>query len=96
MSDIEADSVVMFQQKYYIPLVLLFWGIIPAAIPVILWDEQLWLSILGCVFFRHVYLLNVTGLVNSYAHIFGYRPYDARIAPAESKVVRHLMMGEGK
>ncbi|XP_017464123.1 PREDICTED: stearoyl-CoA desaturase 5-like, partial [Rhagoletis zephyria] len=95
MSDIEADPVVMFQQKYYVPLLILFWGVIPAVIPVIFWNESLLLSILGCVFFRHVYMLNVTGLVNSYAHMFGYRPYDTRIRPAESTYVRHLMMGEG-
>ncbi|XP_075149792.1 acyl-CoA Delta-9 desaturase [Haematobia irritans] len=95
MSDILADPVVRFHEKYFIPLKMLCCFIIPTAIPVYFWGEEWYLSfVMQCVF-RYVYSLNFTWSVNSAAHLWGTRPYDKRINPRENKIVSFVAMGEG-
>ncbi|KAF7493364.1 Stearoyl-CoA desaturase 5 [Sarcoptes scabiei] len=95
MSDLWADPIVRFQRRFYIPLVLLCWGIIPTLIPYYLWNERLYYAFLGCVCFRYVYVLHCTWLVNSAAHLWGHRPYDRNIEPRENNSVVYLALGEG-
>lgn len=73
MSDLEADPVVMFQKRHYFKLVFLFWFLIPTLIPVVFFGEPVWRTVLTSVFFRHVYTLQITWLVNSWAHMYGER-----------------------
>ncbi|KAJ6221870.1 hypothetical protein RDWZM_000415 [Blomia tropicalis] len=94
MSDLERDGIVMFQRRWYIPMVALFWGLIPMAIPVLCWNELPFNSIFICIFSRYVIALNLTWCVNSWAHMFGNRPYDKRLFAVEASI-RHLLMGEG-
>ena len=94
VSDLRSDPIVMFQRRYYAPLFLVFWGLIPAMIPVYGWGESWSNSILVCVFFRYVLVLNITWLSNSCAHHWGVRPYDIRLGATEC-AVRHLLMGDG-
>lgn len=95
LSDLLADPIVRFQRRYYIPLVLVCWGMIPVLLPMYLWGETFWNAFLFCVAFRYVYVLHVTWNVNSSAHLFGHRPYDVTINPRESKSVTYLSFGEG-
>lgn len=44
---------------------------------------------------RYVLSLNFTWSVNSAAHIWGYKPYDKKIKPAENLAVALVAMGEG-
>jgi len=44
---------------------------------------------------RYVAVLHFTWLVNSAAHMFGNKPYDTRMGPAENRLVSLLAMGEG-
>ena len=60
LSDLKADPIVMFQRRFYIPLVLLFWGYIPVAVPVYFWNETWHHAIMGCIFLRYVLSLNIT------------------------------------
>ncbi|CAL8145719.1 unnamed protein product [Orchesella dallaii] len=94
LTDLEADPVVMFQQKYFAPLTLFFCFILPWYIPVRLWGEDRWLC-WNMVLWRYMILLNFTWCVNSVAHLWGDRPYDKNINPAESKLVSVLTGGEG-
>ena len=94
LSDLMDDPVVRFQRKYYIPLLITIWGIIPTVVPHILWSESLWNGFFVCVMFRHCLTLNLTWLVNSAAHMWGTKPYDKNIDAREASV-RHLLMGEG-
>lgn len=94
LSDVWADPIVRFQRRFYVPLALLFWGIVPVAVPVYLWNEPVIVVIFGN-FFRYVMSLNQAWLVNSAAHIYGYRHYDKSIQPRENKMVVYLSMGEG-
>lgn len=45
--------------------------------------------------FTYVLSLNGTWLVNSAAHLWGPRPYDNRINPAENTFVSWITQGEG-
>lgn len=76
-------------------MVFIFWGFLPTYLPIYLWGEpSLWNSFLVCVVLRYVYTLNVTWCVNSWSHLYGYRPYDGKIAPVEASI-RHVLNGEG-
>ena len=44
---------------------------------------------------RYVIVLNITWTVNSIAHMWGNRPYDKHIKPAENMVITVGAMGEG-
>eukprot|EP00794_Sanderia_malayensis_P020019 gene20021-21980_t len=92
--DLNEDRVVMFQKKYYKPLTLLFNVLLPTALP-ILWHESVWNAYFICFALRYVLGLNVTWTVNSIAHMWGNRPYDKFINPAENMFVAVGAMGEG-
>ncbi|KAL4240635.1 hypothetical protein ACF0H5_001426 [Mactra antiquata] len=44
---------------------------------------------------RYCLVLNATWFVNSVAHLWGMRPYDVRINPAENPLVAMVAAGEG-
>lgn len=95
MSDILSDPVVQFHQKYFIPLKLLLCFIIPTAVPMYAWGESFFWSFYSQCVLRYVMNLNFTWLVNSAAHMWGTRPYDKRINPAQNLSVSIVAMGEG-
>ena len=94
MSDVWADPIVRFQRRFYIPLVLLVWGIFPVFIPCYFWNEPVMSMIMGN-FFRYIISLHHAWLVNSAAHISGHQFYDKSLEPRENKWVAYLSMGEG-
>ncbi|XP_054158435.1 acyl-CoA Delta-9 desaturase-like, partial [Oppia nitens] len=94
MSDLWSDPIVRFQKQYYIPLVAIFWFVIPVSLPIYYLGETWQNSILlNC--FRYVLSLQNTWLVNSLAHMKGYQPYDRHISPRENHTVTYLSLGEG-
>lgn len=93
-NDLYEDGFVMFQKKYFYPLVIFFWLILPASVP-LLWNENLINSILNCVFFRTVISYHHYFTVNSFAHMYGTRVYDISLRPAESRWVNYIALGEG-
>ncbi|XP_046476399.1 acyl-CoA Delta-9 desaturase-like isoform X1 [Neodiprion pinetum] len=95
LSDIIADPVVMFNKKYERELFIIFCIAIPVAVPVIFWGETLLHAILTQCFIRFVFTLHCTLSVNSVAHLWGYRPYNRVINPAENSIVSLLTAGEG-
>jgi stearoyl-CoA desaturase (delta-9 desaturase) len=60
--------------------------IVPTLVPWFFWGETLWNAYFVCSLLRYVLTLNATWLVNSAAHIWGNRPYDKSINPAENRV----------
>ena len=68
---------------------------IPTVVPHFLWGESLWISYFLAASLRYCLSLNATWLVNSLAHIWGGKPYDNRINPAENRVVSFWAVGEG-
>lgn len=61
---------------------------IPTILPKI-WNESLWVSYFTASVFRYIFTNNVTWTVNSFAHMYGTRPYDKRIGPRQSLIVRY-------
>lgn len=94
LSDILADPVVYYQKKYYIPSVVFLCFLFPAVVPWYFWAENFWTAFFVASILRYTVSLNSTWLVNSAAHMFGYRPYDINIAPAENKLVSALTLGK--
>ncbi|XP_015116401.1 acyl-CoA Delta(11) desaturase isoform X2 [Diachasma alloeum] len=95
MSDLEADAIVMWQKKYYIPLFALLAIGFPVWVPCYLWNETLWTSFWINFNFRFCVTLNLAFFVNSVAHMWGQRPYDKHISPVENIAVSIAALGEG-
>jgi len=95
MEDLEADPLLAFQKRFYIPLVLLVCFILPSMLPVYLWGESGKVAFYTCGLLRYCWTLHMTWLVNSAAHMIGMRPYDKNISPSENKLVSWGAIGEG-
>ncbi|KAK1134885.1 hypothetical protein K0M31_007652 [Melipona bicolor] len=94
MSDLERDPIVFWQKKFYLWLVLLFCFVLPVWVPCYFWNETLFNSWHHNLL-RYASTLHVTWLVNSAAHMWGYKSYDKNIGPTENKSVAILAVGEG-
>lgn len=75
------------QCRYYKPAVLVMCFILPTLVPWYLWGETFQNSLFFATLFRYAAGLNATWLVNSAAHMYGYRPYDKTINPRENILV---------
>ncbi|KAJ8686294.1 hypothetical protein QAD02_022088 [Eretmocerus hayati] len=95
MSDLEANKLVMFQRRYFIPMFLLICIFIPSVVPVHFWNESLWNSVLISFVLRYVMVLNMTWCVNSIAHMYGTREFDKRISARQSFFSNVVSLGEG-
>ncbi|KAM5139948.1 acyl-CoA desaturase 1-like [Callospermophilus lateralis] len=95
LSDLKAEKLVMFQRRYYKPAVLLMCFILPTLVPWFCWGETFLHSLCVATFLRYAIVLNVTWLVNSAAHLYGYRPYDKNIDSRENILVSLGAVGEG-
>ena len=81
--------------RFYRPLVIVMCLIVPIAVPWYFWGETLWNSFFLSAVLRYCLLLNATWSVNSFAHLWGTKPYDKRINPAENMGVALSAVGEG-
>lgn len=95
MSDMEADWLVMFQKEHYKVLYALFAILLPSLVPVIFWKETFFNAFFAAYMFRSVFVLNMTWLVNSAAHLYGNKPFDKYMKPVESSFVAFVSVGEG-
>ncbi|XP_060803855.1 acyl-CoA Delta(11) desaturase [Amyelois transitella] len=95
MSDIKNDPLVRFHTKYFNLFKMACCFLLPTLVPVIFWDETWDLAILSQPLLRYMFSLNFTWSVNSFAHIWGNKPYDRNIMPAENWGVSVVAMGEG-
>jgi len=95
ISDLKNDPVLRFQRKYYMLLMPIACFLLPTIIPVYCWGETWTNSWFVATMCRWVFILNVTWLVNSAAHKWGDKPYDAMISPSQNPSVALFAMGEG-
>ncbi|XP_072938676.1 acyl-CoA Delta-9 desaturase-like [Epargyreus clarus] len=93
--DLLADPVVRIQKLIFIPLFALLNVVIPMAIPMYFWNETLVNSFVVSFVTRFTVTLNIAFCVNSFAHLWGNKPYDRFIKPAENKLVSLAALGEG-
>ncbi|XP_071335335.1 acyl-CoA desaturase-like [Trachinotus anak] len=95
LSDLKADKVVMFQRRYYKLSVVMLCFVMPTLVPWYLWGESLVVAYFIPGVLRYILMLHGTWLVNSAAHLWGNRPYDKTINPAENPLVSLGAVGEG-
>ncbi|XP_045447699.1 acyl-CoA Delta(11) desaturase-like [Melitaea cinxia] len=94
MSDILNDPLVKFHTKYFSIFKMLLCFIIPMVIPSYFWGEP-WQISVESVLVRYMLNLHFTWSVNSFAHLWGNKPYDAHIMPSENWKVSFVALGEG-
>lgn len=95
LSDLKKNPILAFQKKYYKFLMPVFCFVLPTAVPVVCWNETWSNAYFIPTILRYVFTLNATWLVNSAAHLFGNKPYDRFINPAENRGVALTAFGEG-
>ncbi|CAH3190119.1 unnamed protein product [Porites evermanni] len=95
LSDLLEDEIVMFQRRHYNLLGTLFNVLIPTVGPWYLWNESLYNGFFIAFALRYTFTLNCAWCVNSFAHMWGTRPYDKSIASAESMTAIITSSGEG-
>ncbi|MDP6930066.1 MAG: fatty acid desaturase [Planctomycetota bacterium] len=91
--DLEADPLVRFQHRFYLPLALLFSSVAPAAIGTA-WGDPIG-ALLVAGWLRLVIQWHATFSVNSFAHLIGSQPYERTGTARDSLIVALLTMGEG-
>jgi len=93
-TDLLADPIVYYQDKYYFFLGPFCCYILPAIIG---WyfTNRFWMSFLVFGNLRWVITLHATWTVNSVAHMYGTRPYKPEILPTENGWVSFFSGGEG-
>lgn len=75
---------------------MFFWCFIfPALVPWYYWGESYSTGFFVCGILRYILVLNSTWFVNSAAHMWGNKPYDRHINPAENFFVVFGAIGEG-
>lgn len=94
ISDLERDSVVIWQDKYYVPLAIYMSVILPTLVAGIGWQDWrggfFWASLFRVVLVRHC-----TYLVNSLAHWTGEQPFSTKNTSRDNWVTSIITLGEG-
>jgi len=94
LSDLYADPILKFQKDFYLVLMPIVCFVAPTWIPMHFWGET-FVNAFSANLLRYTVTLNATWLVNSAAHMFGLKPYDRFINPAENLFVALFALGEG-
>ncbi|XP_050674052.1 acyl-CoA Delta-9 desaturase-like, partial [Leptidea sinapis] len=95
MSDVTDDPIATFHMKYFWILKLLCCFVLPTLTTVYVFDETWARAVLAQCFMRYLLNLHFTWSVNSFAHLWGHKPYDKNIMPSENWGVSIVAMGEG-
>ncbi|XP_046962773.1 acyl-CoA Delta-9 desaturase-like [Vanessa cardui] len=94
ISDILNDPLVKFHTKYFNFLKFLLCFLLPTLTSIFLWGESVKIAV-GSTLIRYLLSLHFTWSVNSFAHLWGNKPYDVKIMPSENWKVSLVAMGEG-
>lgn len=95
ISDLENDRVVKFQYENYELLSFVFGMLLPTITAMYFWNESFVHAFHIPVILRSLVSQHSTFCVNSFLHMYGDRPYDKGIKPAQSLIVALFMNGEG-
>ncbi|XP_077287376.1 acyl-CoA Delta-9 desaturase [Arctopsyche grandis] len=85
VSDLEKDSVVMFQKRFYWILYPIIFLLLPINAPVDYWGDSIMNSVFIMGFLRYALVINGSWLINSASIVWGLNPEDKN--PAESNLV---------
>lgn len=92
-TDLMKDPLVMWQSKYYLPLVVGVTFLLPTVIGM-LYGRPLG-GLLWGGFLRAVVVQHTTFFVNSWAHLWGSKPYSLTDTARDSAILAPLTLGEG-
>lgn len=92
--DLKEDPLVMWQKRYD-PWFALFMCFVFPGLVCTLWGDSFWNGYWVAGALRYVWVLHMTWCVNSVAHLWGDRPYDPDMGPAENVWVAIGAIGEG-
>lgn len=95
LSDILSDPIVVFNERHFLLLQVLFCFILPTAIPIYLWNETWYRAIISQMFIRYMLTCNSVWTINSIAHVWGTKPYNKHIRPANNDFINFISIGEG-
>ncbi|XP_047989834.1 acyl-CoA Delta-9 desaturase-like [Leguminivora glycinivorella] len=93
VSDLEANPILRFQQKYYVILATIS-IVLPIVVPVYFWDETWTNAFFVTMWFHHFCTYNAIALVNSALHKWGYKPYDKHMLATDTSKVCLVLLGE--
>ncbi|CAM9264697.1 unnamed protein product [Chrysoparadoxa australica] len=94
-SDLDADPVVVFQDKLDPWFALFMCFVFPGLLANKMFGDDFWNGFWIAGALRYCAVLHFTWLVNSAAHLRGDHPYDDHSWPAENPVVSICAIGEG-
>lgn len=95
VSDLKSEPLIMFQHDYFIPLYMVIGILIPVGVPMYFWNETLWSALFTAYFFPYVTTLHMTWTINSFAHLWGNKPYDSRVQARNSGISWAATLGDG-
>jgi len=93
VKDLQADGLVRFQHRYYVPLAFVFGAVLPLALGM-LWGDPIG-ALLFAGFTRLLFQYHSTFAVNSFAHYIGNRPYTTKNSARDSFITAIISLGEG-
>lgn len=93
VDDLEADPLVRWQHRHYLPLAVLMGALLPGAIG-FFWGDPLG-ALLVAGFLRLVLQWHAAFAVNSVAHTIGSRPFSTAVSARDSFLTALITLGEG-
>ncbi|GJQ09351.1 hypothetical protein GpartN1_g1142.t1 [Galdieria partita] len=94
ISDLNANKLLRFQHKYYLPIALTFGFIFPTAVAHFGWGDA-WGALIYACFGRMFFVHQATFFINSMAHTFGSQTYSTEHSSYDSIVTALFSFGEG-
>lgn len=91
--DLEADPVVRFQHKFYIPIAL-FFGLVAPTLVGGLWNDRIGGFVYGGLLAR-LLIWHCTFMINSLAHWDGLQPYTDEVTARGNLILALFTSGEG-
>ena len=93
VADLDADPLIRFQHRFYIPIAAVISFVLPAAIAS-LWGDP-WGGLIVAGFLRLVAVHHSTFAINSFCHFVGRQPYSDENSARDSWLLAFLTNGEG-
>lgn len=94
ISDLTCDSVVKFQHKHYLSVMLLAAWILPTVVAGHFWGDY-WGGFIYGGILKTAFIQQATFCVNSLAHWIGKQPFDDRRTPRDHGLTALVTFGEG-
>lgn len=94
ISDLNANSRVMFQHRNYLPIALFFGFVFPLAVATFGWGD-FWGALVYACFGRMFFVHQATFCVNSLAHTFGVQTYSKEHTSYDHVITALVTFGEG-